>query len=101
MCLVVLGAQHPVEEAAGALMHFAQKHAGGRVPIPLTQDADAPAVGQHKARDVERVGACVLAAAAGLAAVDIAAGIAAQVFEPAHVRAQRRLGRGLKHMPLP
>src|SRR5690606_17261848 len=52
---VVLGPEHAVEEAAGAVAHRAQKTGFGILARPVPRHRDTPPIGQHEARNVEGI----------------------------------------------
>jgi hypothetical protein len=58
--------QHAVEHTAGAGVHTPQKEAARILAGPVAQYADAPAIRQHEARDVDRIGIAWRLSAASL-----------------------------------
>src|SRR6266436_1616837 len=77
---VAVGGQHDREITAGPARKMPQKQALRPALAPIVFDADGAAVGQAKTRDVDRPARGVLAEVA--AAVDRAAGKAAEVVDP-------------------
>src|SRR5690606_15766350 len=97
---VVIRRQHRIVTPAGAVPNVAQESLECSAARPAADDGDPPAVRKDEGRDVERVGGGVLAAAAALAAIDVAAGEAAEMLHPGDPTAEVAFGRGLKGMPL-
>ncbi len=81
MGLVVVGAQHDVEEPAGSVSDGAQERGLSGRPVPVLQNADLRAVSQGEARNVDGVGGRMLTPTPAVAVVEVAAGIRAEVLD--------------------
>src|SRR5260370_33663594 len=95
---VAVGGQNDREITAGAARKMAQEQALRPALAPILLDADRGAVGQAKAGDVDRPAQRVLAEVA--AAVDRAAGKAAEGVDPDNPPAELGRGEGLHHLAL-
>src|SRR3546814_537144 len=72
---VVIGAQHRAEPAAGRFVQGAQELLRALVAVPAAVEHDPPPVGEHEARDVDRVRRRMLRQPARAPALDVAAAI--------------------------
>src|SRR5690606_27868328 len=79
---VVLRPQGHPEAVARRIAHLAQEPRLRPLPVPVPRHADAPAVLEAEAGDIQGVGAGMLAAP--LATADVAAGEAAEMIDPRH-----------------
>src|SRR5437016_8001151 len=95
---VAVGGQHDREVTAGPARKMTQEQALGPALAPIVLDADGRAVGQPKAGDVDRPAQGVLAEVT--AAVDRAAGKAAEVVDPYDPMSELGSGEGLHHLAL-
>jgi hypothetical protein len=98
---VVVGPEHAVENAARAVAYVAQEQSIGAARAPIPAHAEAAAISERKARDVDRIRCCVRAAWSILAAVDVSAGIAAEVLDARHALIGIRASGGLQDVTLP
>ncbi len=97
---VIVGTEHRVEEAAGALASLAQERRiatllrpGGKNPKAATVD--------HEPRDIQRIGGCMMTHARVRPPVDAAAGIASEMLYPADGDAEMANSDRLEHVPFP
>src|SRR5690625_3023439 len=97
---IIIRSDHPLEEAAGALMDLAQKGALVAPSSPAFQDSDAAAVGEGKAGDVDCIAGCMLTAGARRPVVPIPTGIGAPVFDTRYCLSEMFLCRRLQDVRL-
>src|SRR3546814_8979878 len=90
---VVIGAQHRAEPAAGRFVQGAQELLRALVAVPAAVEHDPPPVGEHEARDVDRVRRRMLRQPARAPAIDVAAAIGALGFDLDHFDAEIEPGR--------
>ncbi len=72
MSFVVVGAQDDVEEATCTIPDGPQERGSWRMSVPVGQNADLRTIRQSKARDVDCIGCCMLAATPAHAVVQVA-----------------------------
>lgn len=98
---VVVGAEDAVEELAGGGSCLVQKFTAFVPSPPVRQYTNSGAVGEYEAGDVEGFGGGMLAAHCIGSAVDVAAGVAAEMFDTDHRLSERALRRRPQSMAFP
>ncbi len=69
--------------------------------FPILQNANALTVFEHEARDVQRLSRRVLTARRVRTAIDVAAGVTAEVFERRDLLSEMRLRCWRQYVPFP
>src|SRR3546814_8615620 len=85
---VVVGPEHGAETAAARFVQRAQEILRWLVAIPSAIEHDAAPVGEHEARNVDRVRIGVLRQPARAAAIDVAATVGAVGFDLHDLRSE-------------
>src|SRR5690606_31454164 len=101
MLRVVVGPEGSIEEATGSLMQIAQEKTATPLSIPVSRHRDAVAARQDDPGDVDGIRGCMTAAGALLAAVEVAAGVAAEMLQADGLCAEVLFGGGKQYVPLP
>src|SRR5262245_763559 len=99
MAEVIGRAEHGGEYATGAAMHVAQNVAFGQAAPPAGLDVHHASVGEHKPRDVDRVGMAVLGQAGAVDVVHGPARVGGSDSELDHLDAQV-IARSWNYHPL-
>ena len=84
--LIIVGAEHDIEEVARSTSQGAQERHPVRVaPRPVGLHCNLLPIRQNEAGDVDGIGGRMLAAPAARTMIDITAGISAEMRDPRHV----------------
>src|SRR3546814_7717503 len=98
---VVVGPEHGAETAAARFVQRAQEILRWLVAIPSAIEHDAAPVGEHEARNVDRVRIGVLRQPARAAAIDVAATVGAVGFDLHDLGPEKFPRRGLHRILRP